>query len=301
VTHTDTVAWDKNRFLNSIERELGELPVIFAGKDTSGDELKRDILSRCGSQWDLTITSESFLKYFKINDNNLKILGSVRQEVAMFQAMNQSFLEQLATGEWSLQDRVNMVFQFQAYMLEEIVQAEKRVSHTNSFTFDGSTSAIESGHIANLKNQLRAVLYDVRMMALGHQNDAGVSYLRKCPHCGEIWAKIEGCDGETTCGNPVGELDERFHIMANFTFEFDGRRLSITKGASRPVGDTHQKVNGSGAGCGRRIAWANMMPVAVPPEIVEKKNAVTSLGFLERARPSRKRRSLEHSLERRGS
>jgi hypothetical protein len=25
--------------------------------------------------------------------------------------------------------------------------------------------------------------------------------IKKCPYCGLIWFKIEGCDGETTCGN----------------------------------------------------------------------------------------------------
>lgn len=25
--------------------------------------------------------------------------------------------------------------------------------------------------------------------------------IRSCPYCGEIWIKVEGCDGNTTCGN----------------------------------------------------------------------------------------------------
>jgi hypothetical protein len=24
---------------------------------------------------------------------------------------------------------------------------------------------------------------------------------KRCPHCNEVWVKVEGCDGETTCGN----------------------------------------------------------------------------------------------------
>lgn len=24
--------------------------------------------------------------------------------------------------------------------------------------------------------------------------------LRRCQHCGEVWVRVEGCDGETTCG-----------------------------------------------------------------------------------------------------
>merc|ERR1719310_927584 len=108
----------------------------------------------------------------------------------MFQAKYTRFVEQLNTGGWSLQDQVDMVFEFKAYMLEEITRAQQRVSNTNSFTFYGSSAANEAGHIATLTNQLRAVLHDVRMMALGYQQDADISTdeksLRKCPHCGEI-------------------------------------------------------------------------------------------------------------------
>jgi len=25
--------------------------------------------------------------------------------------------------------------------------------------------------------------------------------IKNCPHCGEIWIKVEGCDGTTSCGN----------------------------------------------------------------------------------------------------
>lgn len=25
--------------------------------------------------------------------------------------------------------------------------------------------------------------------------------IKRCPHCREVWVKVEGCDGTTTCGN----------------------------------------------------------------------------------------------------
>ena len=25
--------------------------------------------------------------------------------------------------------------------------------------------------------------------------------IKACPYCKEIWTKIDGCDGKTTCGN----------------------------------------------------------------------------------------------------
>ena len=61
----------------------------------------------------------------------------------------------------------------------------------NNFTFYGDGAANEAGHIANMTNQLRAILYDIRMETLSQgASDHGVNELRKCPHCGVTWAKI---------------------------------------------------------------------------------------------------------------
>ena len=63
----------------------------------------------------------------------------------------------------------------------------------------------EAGHVANMTNQLRAVLYDIRMETMGYaKNCTTDDFLRKCPHCGEIW----------TLGNPLLMLlyDQSLHL-----------------------------------------------------------------------------------------
>jgi len=202
-----------------------------------------------------------------INNNNLRILKSVNDEVSGFRIMKQSF-EQYLASLVDQQDQVDLVFEFQAYMTNEIVEAQKRVSEHNGFTFmgDKSTIANETGHLANLSNQLRAVLFDIRTMALGYQNDAGISQLRKCPHCGEVWAKLEGCDGDTTCGNRATLRESRFANMYSFSFQFDGKRLNINKTGSKRIDSASHATNGRGRGCGNRITWSAMAPVPVPEE-----------------------------------
>jgi hypothetical protein len=38
------------------------------------------------------------------------------------------------------------------------------------------------------------------------------NFLRECPHCGEVWLKVEGCDGEVCCGHfPEKRNDELIH------------------------------------------------------------------------------------------
>ena len=97
---------------------------------------------------------------FKINENNMKILRSTRKEVANFETMKQNFYAQ--KENFNEQEKIDLVFEFQAWMSQEIIEAQKRVSGTNSFTFEGKKMANEAGHIASLTNQLKAILIDIR-------------------------------------------------------------------------------------------------------------------------------------------
>lgn len=265
VTHMDTVGWSQDRLLSCLSSELGLDTAVFIGKETTGANILEAILQRCKSPQPFMINSANFLKLFKINNNNLKILKTVNDEVSGFRIMKQFFEDYLASVRKE-NDRVDLVFEFQAYMTGQIIEAQKRVSAQNNFTFmgDSTTIANEAGHIANLSNQLRAVLFDIRTMALAYQNDAGISQLRKCPHCGEVWAKLEGCNGETTCGNLMNTRESRFNTMSSFSFEFDGKRLAISKISSKTIKKVAAKR--AGKGCGRSINWSAMAPVPVPEE-----------------------------------
>lgn len=141
---------------------------------------------------------------------------------------------------------------------------------------DSSTIANEAGHIANLSNQLRAVLFDIRTMALAYQNNAGIQHLRKCPHCGEVWAKLEGCDGATTCGNRMTTPESRFNTMSSFSFNFDGKTLAISKAGYKSVARASGRANGRAKGCGHTITWSSMAPVPIPEEFHVTGNHVTT-------------------------
>ena len=34
-----------------------------------------------------------------------------------------------------------------------------------------------------------------------HESNPFSNMIRECQYCGEIWVKVSGCDGNTTCGN----------------------------------------------------------------------------------------------------
>ncbi len=64
-------------------------------------------------------------------------------------------------------------------MEQEIIESQKRMAEELHFTFLGDGAANEAGHVANMTNQLKVLLFDIRMETLGYQSGHGVSELRK--------------------------------------------------------------------------------------------------------------------------
>ena len=264
VTHMDVVDWREIDFTPRIKDELGIATVVFSCIITDHQTLKKSILKTCTGTHNLTVNDENFFKLFKIHNYHRKILQSTSDEVKKFSDKKRAFDE--ARKAFSGKDVIDLAFQFQAYMTDEIVEAQKRMSEKNNFTFSGDGAANEAGHVANMVNQLRVILYDLRTECLGYESNHGVYELRKCPHCGLIWTKEEGCEGDTTCGNQpnaVNDLnDSSYTDLDNFSLRWLGDgQLHITK-----VNKKIERRSGTYFGCGRSINWKEMLPVAVPFE-----------------------------------
>ena len=270
VTHMDKIKWAEEEFISDVERKLGIETVIFSSMDIQAETLLSNILKTCTKAHNLTVDDENFFKFFKLHSNHTKILRCTNDEIKRFSAMKKNFDE--ARKGFTGKDLVDLIFEFQAYMADQIVEAQKRLSEKNKFTFDGDGAANEAGHVANMVNQLRMILYDIRAECVGFQNEHGVSDLRKCPHCGLIWTKIEGCDGSTTCGNrPTNVNDIRnsaFSVLATFSFEWIGNKLNIAKAGDKKV-KSEKSSSSEYAGCGKTITWSEMATVAVPDEFTE--------------------------------
>lgn len=277
VTHMDLVDWTDKDFTPRIKDELGIDSVVFSCITTNSETLKKNILKTCNGQYNLTVNDENFFKLFKIHSNHRKILKSTSDEVKKFSDKKRAFDDERRA--FSGKDLVDLVFEFQAYMTDEIVEAQKRMSKINNFTFEGDGAANEAGHVANMVNQLCMVLYDIRTECLGYQSEHGVSELRKCPHCATIWAKVEGCDGNTTCGERPSNVndfrDPAYAELGTFSFRWlDDGRLRITKVSHKTVkSETRSQRH---LGCGKSINWKQMATVAVPSEFSEAVKVGTS-------------------------
>lgn len=88
--------------------------------------------------------------------------------------------------------------------------------------------------------------------------------IKRCPHCGLIWFKVEGCDGETTCGNQVSSFyDTCVGTAFNYVLKMiDGKRV-VEKKPMKPNQLVEQDKNTVSTstkkvGCGRTIVWKDL-------------------------------------------
>ena len=189
-------------------------------------------------------------------------------------------------------DRVDVVFEFQAYMTDQVIIAQKRMADINKFTFLGNGAANEAGHLANMTNQLRAVLYDIRTECIGYQNEQSASELRSCPYCGEVWSKVEGCDAYTECGDrPTCSYDVRdstYAVLSTFTFIWDDNNLKIIRTGERTLESVRVTLNSRGEelkelGCGKFIKWSEMKPITTPDNWKTAKVSTSDIKLLQTA------------------
>lgn len=56
--------------------------------------------------------------------------------------------------------------------------------------------------------------------------------IKRCPHCQEIWFKVEGCDDQTNCGNKPTKVYDFFEKASNtfkYIFEWKNKKLHYEK------------------------------------------------------------------------
>ena len=242
VTHMDTVKWTEEELTPDVERKLGIDTVVFSNKNTQAETLLSYIRKTCTKKLNLTVDDENFFKFFKLHNNHMKILRCTNDEVKRFSAM-------------------------------------KNISEKNNFNFYRDGAASEAGHVANMVNQLRMVLYDIRADCVRFQlSEQGVSEYRKCPHCGLVWTEVEGgCDSRTTCGNRPSNVNDSLSVsvLATFSFQWIGDKLNIAKAGKKNV-KSQRSSSSKFVGCGKTIIWSEMATIAVPLEFSETVKICTS-------------------------
>jgi len=286
VTHMDTVPWRAQDGQQALEDQLG-LKGVFVGLTTTQSKVQADIMAACSEEpLCINIDHDNFFRYFRLPGHNIKVLQTIKRETDEFHSCTDQFRDVFNKTQESL--RADLVYEFHTWCMDYIVDAQKRVSSALGFTFTGGDTAVQASHVANLANQMKGTLYEIRVMMLGQASPANVSLLKKCPYCGCVWMKTQGCDGMTTCGSIPSAGDARVFQFATFTFSFQDGHLTVIHGRNRTLGSRGPKPT-SGSGCGKSIDWQNMAPVAVPEAINQIQSVISTADVQllpEEARPS---------------
>jgi hypothetical protein len=270
ITKTDTVSWSEKEFMGFLKSELGIEKAVFTNKEIAKDELTTRLLAGCSNPRKISVDSDTFLKYFPIGDNNRKINGIIRRESTRFAKILTEFQVQLPSFPDGPK-RTDLVFEFQAYMNEEIIHARRKLEGEFDWNNIGPEFENAAGHVAHLVAQLKNTLFSVRTLALEYQSRHGVAELRRCPHCGYVWGLVTGCTGLTKCGNLPSMVDiqsnraaEYAHFLFLVTESGNEIKLSISEKAEKTTITKSQ--TSQGVGCGQPITWTEMAPVPVPQE-----------------------------------
>jgi len=296
VTNMDRIDWEPSE--NGPEDDLKTMiidetdikDVVFSSDSTTGATLIQKIQNVCGAPFNLKVDHDNFLRLFtglhKMKPTD--VLKECQAEEEKFRKKNEDF-KRNQKPKYKDQELVDLVFEYRAHMKEEIIMAQMRVSDKFKFTFIGAEAESEAAHMSNMSNKMIAELRKIRIEALSAQSGHGLqNNLRKCPHCGQVWTKVQGCDGSTNCGTrPSDKNDLReggSAVMATFSFTWNDKWL-ISKSGQKNV-TNHLSSTGTSRviGCGRQIVWKEMAPVRIPAEFAEScKVTMTDVDILPKS------------------
>ncbi|XP_066933366.1 uncharacterized protein [Clytia hemisphaerica] len=225
VTHMDTkIEWKEEDLRKACEEDFGIEDIVFSHQNMPGKFIQTRILKVCnGEPFKLDIDGRLFLRLFNIQGNKKKVLKLTNDIVDRFKQYKQCFEDE--RKKFSPEEQADLFFEYKAFMELQVDESRKELCQKLGIDFcheDDKVNIQHAGYVANMVNQLRAVIFDIRIEALKYHNNHGCSDLRECPVCGCVWAKVEGCDGWTTCGSiptTVSDVNRDVFEMATFNFK----------------------------------------------------------------------------------
>ena len=82
---------------------MGISDAVFSDIGTDGRTLTRDILDVCKKTFPLYVDGDNFFRFFKISNNNMKILRSCKKQVDLFKSIKEWFDRERAQFPINLQ------------------------------------------------------------------------------------------------------------------------------------------------------------------------------------------------------
>lgn len=245
--------------------EEGFPKIMFHSKDMSALSVATEMLGFMKEmpQKQMKYEEEEFLAFFRVADESRaqkKVVGKLEADVHKILQGYKEMLHKLGSIE-DKDDIIMTAIASSRYEVDEVYDGFNKEFGERMVDLDCYTTSIalqktiESAHRAFRLCAKELMSYDP------DDSKDWKNCIRKCEHCGEVWVKVSGCEGTTTCGNRDANLDVSGRPWFRYLFSFDSRGLcSWTKNteeqqtkARKVTSSTSEKAKG----CGKSINWSN--------------------------------------------
>eukprot|EP00026_Physarum_polycephalum_P007742 Phypoly_transcript_07808.p1 GENE.Phypoly_transcript_07808~~Phypoly_transcript_07808.p1 ORF type:complete len:460 (+),score=62.87 Phypoly_transcript_07808:80-1459(+) len=268
----------KDSFANA-----GITKVIYVGKNTQPKDLCTQLVAHCSpSPAVIKIAKSQIYKKFDLSPPNMLLDQKLKTAEAEFSVLaeNMKNLMQSPPAE----DRDSF---FHSCMVSISTFAEEACY---KFVKENGKTMTEMDSYAaymKLKKKVAIIVKALRELAQEKMSfslldaDDPRNRFRKCPFCGTIWIKVEGCDGSTTCGNIPEQKDVFTKPTGTFTFTYNVRGMlvySYNKMANLQAVKSLFKKGVKGVGCGNDIVWRDL-PILTESEFRLLKDSFTDIGI----------------------
>jgi GTP-binding protein EngB required for normal cell division len=276
ITHFDTIKEiDKpnsqfEEICVMMDDYFGIKSVIAVGKDADSEKLCQAIRIQLDGQEPIKLNydSDDIVKNFDvIEKSNFKMKQEGNQRKQKFEEKMVAVIKSVEKNLKSMtttQEKDELLHQVGVYVKREADNLADQFSND----FSGIMDQIEcySAYMRFkriLKPAVKKVLgYLNENMSFDLSNKSDIrNQIRLCPYCGEVWIKVSGCDGTTTCGKrALDTLEvEKDKPWLSFCFEYVGNMFTWTKNSTKKsVKTVSYKENQKGKGCGKQIVWSEM-------------------------------------------
>jgi len=287
----------KNRFKQVFKGRFRVESVLFVGLNTTVKALESSMMS-CfvKERLNINIPNAKITRYFDVKNDDIVMMNDVEEKTIMYRALANQVTNQ-AESLTGKRQKDDFIFYAQV-ALKEILFAVK-----DEFVrkFSLNTSVIEDyATLDQLHENLTDILKGIRSYCKQFNNFAEGcenSPFRSCPHCGEVWIKVQGCDGTTTCGSRPSEFDRPRKTKWNFKWRLGSVLEFVSETKTIELG---QKEMQKGQGCGKNIEWGLMKVAPIPVELTGAGLEVTTddIPVVSQKTKAALERELEDTLQR---
>ena len=278
----------------SFHVDYGMNQVVFSDVTSTARKLFHDMRKAIAqlSKVQLRYADEEFLEHFDLKawkGREQFDLHRLKKQIEKLCAEFEEGLRHLVATQQKLspqevQDYIYAIIQQNRMELEEkVYQPFLHRNGEDEIAFDDYAASIELQKLihrshSDFRNEAKKYL----LVNPDNTNDWR-NAIRRCQHCCEVWVKVEGCDGATTCGARPSQIDPSSAAYYRLLWERVEGKLRPGKFLMKPETRNTKKVdtprNLKPIGCGKSIQVSKWFVVWVavkdirPPFLLELRSS----------------------------